>query len=53
MADETGMCLKSITRAVKKFTDEGLITKEGSRILIDKKQYEGLKKVVALKIDRG
>lgn len=53
LADETGMCLKSITRAVKKFTDEGLITKEGSRILIDKKQYEGLKKVVALKIDRG
>ena len=53
LADETGMCLKSITRAVKKFTDEGLITKEGNRILIDKKQYEGLKRVVALKIDRG
>lgn len=53
LADETGMCLKSITRAVKKFTDEGLITKEGNRILIDKEQYEGLKKVVALKIDRG
>lgn len=53
LADETGLCVKSITRAVKKFNDEGLITKEGNRIMIDKEQYEGLKDVVAEKIDRG
>lgn len=53
LADETGLCVKSITRAVKKFGDDGLLTKEGNRIIIDREQYEGLKKVVSQKIDRG
>lgn len=52
LADETGLCIKSISRAVKKFKDEGLITKEGNQITIDKIQYEGLKEIVAQKIDR-
>lgn len=52
LADETGLCVKSISRAVKKFQEENLITKEGNQITINEKQYEGLKKIVALKIDR-
>ena len=51
LADETGLCIKSISRGVKKFLDEGLITKEGNQILIDECQYERLKKIVSLKID--
>ena len=51
LADETGLCVKSISRGVKKFLTEGLISKKGNQIYIDKEQYEGLKKIVSLKID--
>lgn len=51
LASETGLCVKSINRAVKKFSDEGLITREGSRILLDRRQYEGLRALVSEKID--
>ncbi len=53
LADETGLCIKSISRGVKKFMEDGLITKEGNQIMVDKKQYEGLKKMVSMKIDLG
>ena len=52
MADETGLCLKSISRAIRKFLDEGLVTKNGNQILINPEQYEGLKKIIEEKIDR-
>ncbi len=52
LADETGLCMKSISRAVKKFQEDNLITKEGNRILISKEQYKGLKRIVEEKIDR-
>lgn len=50
LADETGLCLKSISRAIKKFQSDGLITKKGNQIMVNHKQYEGLKKTVAEKI---
>lgn len=50
LADETGLCVKSVNRGVKKFMDEGLISKEGSRIIIDRRQYEGLHALVSRKI---
>ena len=52
MADETGLCLKSVSRAIRKFSEAGLVTKNGSQLQISKKQYEGLKKIVSDKIDR-
>lgn len=51
LADETGLCVKSISRGVKKFIEEGLITKDGNKIIINQKQYERLKEIVSLKID--
>lgn len=51
LASETGLCVKSVNRAVKKFMDEGLITREGARILLDRRQYEGLRALVSRKID--
>lgn len=51
LADETGLCIKSISRGVKKFMEEGLISKEGNQIIINQEQYEGLKQIVSLKID--
>ncbi|MGN1192382.1 MAG: Crp/Fnr family transcriptional regulator [Dorea sp.] len=53
LADETGLCVKSVSRGVKKFLDDGLITKEGNQILINEEQYEGLKKTISSKIDLG
>lgn len=53
LADETGLCVKSISRGVKKFVEEGLITKEGNQIIIYKEQYEGLKELISPKIDLG
>lgn len=51
LADETGLCVKSISRGIKKLAEEGMITKAGNRILIDRGQYEELKKMLAAKID--
>lgn len=51
LADETGLCLKSISRAVKKLLEDGLISKEGRRIVVDKRQYDELKKIISVKID--
>lgn len=53
LADETGLCVKSISRGVKKFQEKDLIGKEGNQITIDQEQYEGLKKIVLEKIDLG
>ena len=50
LADETGLCIKTISRGVKRFMEEGLITKEGNQIMIDRVQYEGLKQIISSKI---
>lgn len=50
LADETGLCLKSISRAIKKFQADDLITKKGNQIWINEKQYRGLKRTVDEKI---
>ena len=51
IADETGLCLKSVSRGIKKFAGDGLITKKGNQILIDQEQYEGLRKIVNENMD--
>lgn len=51
MANETGLSLKSISRAIKKFTEEGLVTKNGNQILINQDQYKKLKEIINEKID--
>ena len=50
LADETGLCIKTISRGVKRFMEEGLITKEGNQIIIDQAQYEGLKQMISSKL---
>ena len=51
MANETDLSLKSISRAIKKFTEESLVTKNGNQILIDQDQYKKLKEIINEKID--
>ena len=40
-------CLKTINRSVKKLSEQGLITKEGNKILVDQSQYERLKEIIS------
>lgn len=47
MANATGICLKTVNRTVKKFQEDGLITRVGNQIQIDESQYQALKKMVS------
>ncbi|MBQ8278784.1 MAG: Crp/Fnr family transcriptional regulator [Roseburia sp.] len=51
LSDATGLCIKTINRGVKKFSDEGIITKNGRQIVIDHDQYIRLKSIVASVIE--
>ena len=51
LADVTGLCVKSIGRGIKKIMEDGLLTKEGKQIVINRQQYEGLKRMVSEKVD--
>ncbi len=47
LSDSTGLCLKTITRSVKKFIEEGLLTREKGVIAIDAGQYARLKSIIS------
>lgn len=47
LSDFTGLCVKTITRSIKKFREEGMITTSGNYIMIDRGQYLRLKKMVS------
>lgn len=46
LSDATGLCVKTINRSVKKFVEEGAISKNGRQIVIDHEQYLKLKSIV-------
>ena len=46
LSDATGLCIKTINRSVKKFAEDGMITKDGRQIVIDHEQYIQLKSIV-------
>lgn len=51
LSDFTGLSVKTITRSVKKLKENGLLTKEGNHIIINRKQYillkENLSKILS------
>lgn len=47
LSNATGLCLKTVNRAIKKLSEEGLITKEGNKIWINQSQYERLKEMIS------
>ena len=51
LSDTTGLCVKTINRSVKKFLEEGLISKEGNQLLVSFEQYKKLKELIAAIID--
>lgn len=44
LSDYTGLSVKTITRSVKKLKEESLLTKEGNYIVVNKQQYDQMKK---------
>lgn len=51
LSDTTGFCVKTINRSVKKFLEEGLVSKEGNQLFVSYEQYNKLKKIVTVMID--
>ena len=47
IANATGLCLKTINRTVRKFTEEGLITRNGNAMQIDENQFQKLQNIVS------
>ena len=46
LSNVIGLSIKTINRAVKKFIDEGLVTREGNKIIVSEEQYERLKTMI-------
>ena len=50
LANESGLCVKSVNRGIQKFLDEGLISKEGTRIIVDRAQHQALRDFLSQKV---
>lgn len=50
LANESGLCVKSVNRGVKKFLDSGMISKAGTRITVSQEQYEALREFLSEKV---
>lgn len=51
LSDSSGLCVKTINRAIKKFEEQGLITRNGKKFYIDEEQYTRLKEIVSKLIE--
>lgn len=47
LSDFTGLCVKTITRSIKKFKENGMVSTQGSYILINREQYGRMKDMIA------
>lgn len=52
LAEASGLCVKTVNRAIKKFQENGWITKIGNKFTIDEKQYNELNKSISELIER-
>lgn len=52
IAEQTGFSLKTVSRSIKKLTDDGLITKEKGKIVITERQYEKLLEFIDQKFNK-
>ena len=51
LAEESGLCVKTINRSVKKLEEENLIGRKGNRMTINREQYLIMKEAVSAIID--
>lgn len=52
LAEASGLCVKTVNRAIKKFQKNGWITKTGNKFTIDEEQYNELSKSISELIER-
>lgn len=51
ISDETGLSIKTINRALRKMSEDGLLVIKGRQIIVNRSQYERMKEETAEKID--
>lgn len=47
LSDFTGLCVKTITRAIKKFRENGMISTQGSYIMVNREQYRRMEEMIS------
>ena len=47
LSDFTGLCVKTISRSIKKFKENGMITTQGSNIMINYEQYRRMEEMIS------
>ncbi|MDO5425118.1 MAG: Crp/Fnr family transcriptional regulator [Eubacteriales bacterium] len=52
LADSSGLCVKTVNRAVKKFEENGWITRKGSKFTMNQEQYGKMNAMVSKLIER-
>lgn len=52
LSEMTGLCVRTINRSIKKFYENGWITKEGNKFSINKKQYDQMNEKISGLIER-
>lgn len=52
LSEVSGLCVKTVNRAVKKFEENGWITRDGRKFSVDKEQFEKLNAMVAELVER-
>ena len=52
LSEMTGLCVRTVNRAVKKFHENGWIPKEGNKFSINKEQYMKMNETVSALIER-
>lgn len=51
MSDASGLCVKTVNRAVKKFVANGWVTKKGNKFTVNEEQYIQMKEAVSKLIE--
>lgn len=52
LSEMTGLCVRTINRSIKKFYENGWITKEGNKFSMNKKQYDQMNEKISVLIER-
>ena len=52
LSDASGLCVKTVNRAVKKYEEDGWVTRKGNKLSIDESQYCQIKAAVSRLIEQ-